>query len=461
MSITYQTDEVTLHHDPTMDTAPARPPVEKASVMSGTYAELIERRRARENRIGKDVTGIVLHESIKPFQRQIIEWACGIGRPAVWADTGLGKTRMQVEWSRLMADTSLIVAPLAVAQQTVEEAAQIGVYARYVRDGGDVDAPGVYVTNYEMVERFNPSMFGAVALDEASILKASDGKTRTRLIEHFADVPYRSTWTATPAPNDPEELTNQAEFLGHMTRTNMLAAYFVHDQDGWRLKGHAYDPMIAWMTTWALAIRRPSDMGYEDDGYVLPGLEIIPELVEAEIESAPDELFSVSLGGVSGRSKARRESMGARVARTVQMVESEPDEQWLLWCGLNDEADSLAAAIPGSVNVHGSLSPDEKAAALLGFAHGNIRVLITKPKIAGMGLNFQSCARMAFVGINDSYEQYYQCIRRSYRYGQARVVHAHVVVSEIEEQIAANVARKEQQANRIVDGMVRNLRRTA
>lgn len=426
-----------------------------------TYEEFLARREVRAVKLGREVVAGAMHESIKPFQRQIIQWACKVGRPAVWADTGLGKTRMQVEWSRLMADRSMIVAPLAVAQQTVEEAVRIGVEVRYVRDGADVAGEGVHITNYEMVERFDPTLFGAVALDEASILKASDGKTRTRLIQHFGVVPYRSTWTATPAPNDPEELTNQAEFLGHMTRTNMLAAYFVHDQDGWRLKGHAYDPMIAWMSTWALAIRRPSDMGYQDDGYVLPGLRIIPEVVEAEIEAAPDELFSVSLGGVSGRSKARRESMGARVARTVELVESEPGEQWLLWCGLNDEADALAAALPGAVNVHGSLSPDEKAAALLGFAHGDIRVLITKPKIAGMGLNFQSCARMAFVGINDSYEQYYQCIRRSYRYGQTRVVRAHIVVSEIEEQIAANVARKEQQANRIVDGMVRKLRRAA
>ncbi|MEI3845235.1 MULTISPECIES: DEAD/DEAH box helicase [unclassified Microbacterium] len=430
--------------------------------MSVPYGEFIARRRARVQAAGRDVARDDLHPSLKPFQSDLVQWAAKVGRPAVWADTGLGKTRMQVEWCRLMSDTSLIVTPLAVAQQTVEEAAKIGVAARYVRDAAEVDGPGLYVTNYEMVERFPASMFGAVALDEASILKQSDGKTRTRLIHHFAEVPFRSTWTATPAPNDPEELTNQAEFLGHMTRTNMLAAYFVHDQDGWRLKGHAIEPMLDWMSQWAIAIRRPSDLGYDDEGYDLPGLDVIPELVAVEIEPADGELFAVSIGGVSGRSRVRRETLAARVARTVALVEAEPNEPWLLWCGLNDEADALAAGIPGAVNVHGSMTPDEKADRLLGFARGEFRVLITKIGIAGLGMNYQHCARIAFVGMNDSYEGYYQGIRRSYRYGQTRVVHAHIVLSHIEEQIADNVARKEHQANRVIDGLVaRNAHRKA
>lgn len=427
--------------------------------MSIPYAEFIARRDAKAKQTGTIIQPTALHQSLKPFQKEIVAWAANVGCPAIWADTGLGKTRMQLEWCRVMADTSLIVAPLAVAQQTVAEAARIQIVAHYVRSPDEVTGPGVYITNYEMVERFDREMFGAVALDEASILKQSDGKTRTRLIEHFRDVPFRSTWTATPAPNDPEELTNQSEFLGHMTRTNMLAAYFVHDQDGWRLKGHAYDPMIKWMSSWALAIRRPSDMGYLDEGYVLPGLKIISEVVEAEIEAAEDELFAATMGGVSGRAKVRRETLDARVGRAVELVMSEPDEPWLLWCGLNSEAEMLAAAIPGAVNVHGSMTPEEKATLLLAFAQGEIRVLITKPSIAGMGLNFQIAARMAFVGLSDSYEAYYQCMRRSYRFGQTRVVHAHIILSQLEEQIAANVSRKEKQANRIVDGLTKYLQR--
>lgn len=424
------------------------------------YSDFIAKRKARSHETGPNVDPDDLHHSLMPFQRDLVVQAARVGRFALWADTGLGKTRMELEFARVVADRSLIVTPLAVAEQTVAEAAKIGIDARYVRDESQVSRPGIFVTNYEMVTRFDPERFGAVVLDESSILKQSDGKTRARLIEHFQHVPFRLAASATPAPNDPEELTSQAEFLGQMTRTNMLAAYFIHDQDGWRLKGHAYQPMIEWMTTWAVAIRRPSDMGYADDGYILPGLEIIPELVDVEIEPAPDELFALTIGGVSGRSRIRRDTLEARVARAVELVAAEPDEPWILWCGLNAESDALTAAIPGAVNVEGSMSPEDKASRLLAFANGDIRVLVTKPSIAGMGLNFQVAARMAFVGLSDSYESYYQCIRRCYRYGQSRVVHAHIVLSAIEAQIAENVARKETQANRIVEGMIQALRRS-
>lgn len=424
------------------------------------YESFIERRKARARHVGVAVDQSALHGSLKPFQKRITSWGAQVGNPAVWADTGLGKTRMQIEWCRSMAETSLIKTPLAVAQQTVEEAHAIGVDARYVRSQDEVTGPGVYVTNYEMLHRFDPSRFGACALDESSILKQSDGRTRSMLIDWASGVRYKSAWSATPAPNDPEELTNQAEYLGHMTRVNMLAAYFVHDSDGWRLKGHALAPMVEWMSTWAIAVRHPSDLGFCDDGYILPGLEIIPELVEVEIEPAADELFALTIGGVQGRSKVRRETLDARVERAASLARREADEPWIMWCGLNDEADGLAAAIPGAVNVHGSMDADEKARLLLGFAHGDYRVLVTKPKIASLGLNFQRAARMGFVGMNDSYEQYYQAIRRSYRYGQTRVVRAHLVLSEIEAQIAENVRRKETEANRLIDALI-DYRRTA
>ena len=419
-----------------------------------TYADLIEQRRRRAHVNGPTVNPAALHPSLKHFQRHIVMWAASVGRPAVWADTGLGKTRMQVEWCRSVGDTTLIVTPLAVAEQTVEEAAKIGVTARYVRDAAAVDGPGLYVTNYEMVPALRSVAWDAVALDESSILKQSDGKTRAMLTAAFADVPYRSAWSATPAPNDPAELTSQAEFLGQSTRDNMLAAYFIHDSDGWRLKGHALSPMVTWMTSWAVAVQRPSDLGDVDTGYILPGLEIVPEFVHAEIDAPEGELFAYALGGVGGRAQVRRETLAERVERARSLVAAEPDEQWLIWCGLNDEADALAKAIPGAVNVHGGLSPEDKARELLAFAHGDSRVLITKPAIAGMGLNFQTCARMAFVGLSDSYEAYYQCIRRCYRFGQTRVVRAHIVLSEIEGQIAANVRRKERQANRVVTALI-------
>jgi hypothetical protein len=233
----------------------------------------------------------------------------------------------------------------------------------------------------------------------------------------------------------------------------MLAAYFIHDQDGWRLKGHAKRPMYRWMSSWAVAIRKPSDMGYPDDSYDLPGLQIIPHTLE--VNEAPEgQLFATDLGGVGGRAKIRRSTLAARCERAAELVAAEPDEPWLLWCGMNDEAETLAKLIPGSVNVHGAWSPEDKADALLGFADGKFRVLITKPSLAAFGLNWQHCARMAFVGLSDSYEAYYQSIRRCYRYGQTRVVDAHIILSSVEQQIATNVANKEREAADITANLV-------
>lgn len=339
----------------------------------------------------------------------------------------------------------------------------------FARTGADITTPGVYVTNYERIEAIDPALLDAVALDESSILKQSNGKTRNLLIEHFAGVPARLACSATPAPNDPEELTNQAEFLGRMSRREMLSAYFKHTQGnqgdagvkgGWKIKGHAKGPLVQWMSSWAVALRRPSDIGGDDTGYNLPGLNIIPTYVEVPPELAPEgQLFAADLGGVTGRAQIRRRTLDARVAAAAALVAAEPDEPWLLWVGLNDEADALAAAIPGAVNVHGGLTPEEKADLLLGFADGKFRVLITKPSIASMGMNWQHAARMAFVGLGDSYESYYQCIRRCYRYGQARVVDVHIVLSEIESQIAFNVNRKERQANELVQLMIDHTRK--
>jgi DNA modification methylase len=422
----------------------------------GAYQDFLATKHRSAEPYGHTCQPEDVHPSLFGFQRHITVWAVRQGRAAVWATTGLGKTRMQLEWARLSADRALIVAPLAVCEQTVREAAALGIPAHYVRDDTAAVGPGVWVTNYEMAERFDAAKLGAVVLDEASILKQSDGKTRTRLIRHFAATPRRLACTATPAPNDPEELTNQAEFLGVMSRREMLAAYFVHDSDGWRLKGHARAPMFRWMATWAVALRSPADLGYPDDGYLLPPLTIVPEIVTVDHLDTGDALFP-SLGGVGGRAAMRRKTLDERCERAAQRVLAEPGEQWLLWCGLNAEAERLESLIPGAVNVHGTWTPEDKARAFLDFADGKMQVLITKPSIAAFGLNWQNCARQAFVGINDSYESYFQAIRRSWRFGQTREVRVHVVVSDLESEIVANVRRKEGEAAKMTGELIEHM----
>jgi Helicase conserved C-terminal domain/DEAD/DEAH box helicase len=421
------------------------------------YAQFLEHKQRSAKVTGRTIAETDVNPLLHPWQRRIVTWAVQTGRAAIWADTGLGKTWIQLEAARLASDRTLVVAPLAVCHQTIREASRLGIAASYVRSDTDADGPGIWVTNYEMALRFDPSKLDAVVLDEASILKQSDGKTRTALIRHFADVQYRFACTATPAPNDIEELTNQAEFLGVMPRTEMLAAYFVHDDEGWRLKGHARRPMFRWMASWAVALTHPSDIGGSDEGYVLPGYDIRPHLLA--VDAVPeDQLFATDLGGVGGRAAVRRMTLAARCERTAALAAAEPGEPWVIWCGLNAEADLLTRLIPGAVNVHGSMTPEEKAAGLLGFADGQIRVLVTKPSVASFGMNWQHCARMAFCGLSDSFESLYQAIRRCHRYGQHRLVHVHIILSQLESQIAANVARKERQAAQMTTELVREMR---
>lgn len=735
-----------------------------------TYSQFLASKRRVVQGIGRTVSVSDVHPFLHDWQAEVVRWAVGKGRAALFEDCGLGKSVQQLEWARLSADTSLVLAPLTVARQTVREAHKVGMDVRYVRHGSEVTGPGVWITNYEMAEHFDPSMFGALVADEcfapgtlvdtpsgrtpienvrvgtsilnasgidvvsdahrrevtyavqvrvagevvttspnhpwftqrgwigsqdlrpgdrslsiseavrlvrsrvcpedeadsgvttaavlrsvllsemadepagvrgegshsggsgearesqagmvrsrvtaglgagradtsaephersggasedlphiesdeprsfrawgkwdwvdraraedagctwvelaggvchltgptqagvslelqgrsgvgrpearyrsgwvlplqpeslgreegcdarfarvdgievlqpgdprldrwrdaegrlyfydlgatrhpsfsvagrlvhnSSLLKNVDGKTRQMLTKRFASVPFRLACTATPAPNDVAELTTHAEFLGLMSRAEMLAAYFVHDEDGWRLKGHGAEPMYEWMATWAVALRRPSDMGYSDEGYDLPPLRIIPEVVHAEVDSG-EQLFATDLGGVGGRAAVRRSTLTVRVDRAVSLVQGR--EQWIVWCGLNSEADAVAANVEGSVNVEGSWTPDAKAKALEAFQDGQVRVLVSKPSICGHGMNFQNCANMAFVGLSDSWESYYQAIRRCYRFGQTRKVRAHIIVSALEQQIVNNVRRKEEEAARMTEALVRHV----
>lgn len=392
-----------------------------------------------------------------PFQRVQVVWGTRKARCALFDDTGLGKTFMGLEWGRLICGgNKLYVGPRSVIYQAIGEAQKLGISLEFSRDG----APHpMTMTNYEMISKFNPDDFEAVILDESSILKSLDGKTRGRLIDMFRDTPYRLCCTATPAPNDIAEIANHAEFLGIMTRVDMLATFFVHDDEGWRLKGHAEEPFYRWLASWAMSVRRPSDLGFEDTGYVLPGLDIEPVFVESDFQ--PDgTLFFTKLKGITDRSRVRRGTLKDRVIATADMVNADSD-QWLIWCGLNPESEMLTAQIPDAVEVKAARKPEEaeeRARIFEDFQNGKIRVIVTKPKIAGFGMNFQNCHKMAFVGLSDSWEAYYQCIRRCYRFGQTEPVKAYIVLSEAERSIYDNVQRKEKEATDMAEKLVKNVR---
>lgn len=409
-------------------------------------------------------------EHLFAFQRATVRWALRRGRAAVFADTGLGKTRMELFWAREVhrhaGGNVLILAPLAVAKQTVAEGVNVGIDVRYVRSDSEVTGEGIWICNYEMLHALDASRFNGVVLDESSILKAFDGKTRNDLIKQFQDTPYRLACTATPAPNDHVELGNHSEFLGVMPRIEMLSMFFCHDggdTQTWRLKGHARGDFWRWVCSWAVALKRPSDIGeafsVEDERYVLPDLVMREHVIRGTFEQAQraGQLFVAEATNLSSQRDARRASMPERVALASDLVNGD-EQPWLVWCDLNAEGDALEKAIPGSVQIKGSDTIAHKESALMRFVAGEIRVLVTKPSIAGFGLNFQHCAREVFVGVSHSFEDFYQCVRRCWRFGQDRQVEAHVVISEAEGAVLANLKRKEREAMAMSSEMVAAMR---
>lgn len=432
-----------------------------ASSSLTAYHALLASKRVVAPSAGIEVALEDIHPQLFPFQRALVQWALKKGRAALFADTGLGKSRMQVEWARLICEATggrvLILAPLAVTHQTIAEAACIGVKVTYCRDSRDVPASGIAISNYERLERFDAGAFAGIVLDESSILKAFSGVTKKLLIKTFVSTPYKLCCTATPAPNDLEELCNHADFLGVMKPNEMRSTFFIADSRGefmrYRLKRHARKAFFRWLASWAMAMKVPSDLGYEDDGFVLPGQQILGEFVESDYVPA-GQLFATEVRGLGEANAVRRGTLLARVSRVAQIIAREPEEPWLVWCGLNDEGRELARLIPGAVVVEGSAPVETKAARLLDFAEGRTRVLITKPSIAGFGMNFQICARMAFLGIGYSYEQYYQALRRCYRYGQERKVVAYVVLGEQEKPIYETVLQKEAEATELSSGLL-------
>ena len=421
------------------------------------YNEFLKKKQFENVLSGFDIDRNKLHDTLFDFQKDIVRWALKKGKAAIFAMTGLGKTLMQLEWARQVHENTgnnvLILAPLAVASQTVREAQKIDLSVHHIRQDNSTD--GINITNYEQLHNIDLTKFGAVVLDESSILKSFTSKTREQIINAFKDFDYKLACTATPAPNDHMELGNHAEFVNVMSRTEMLSMFFVHDAgqtQKWRLKGHAEDKFWEWVANWAVLITKPSDLGYDDGAYDLPPLNMQEIIVEGKANE--DELVPTFAQTLSERRQARKDSLEERVQKAADLVNA-TDEQFLIWCDLNKESELLTDAIDDAVEVKGSDTAKHKEKSLLGFSDNEIKRLVSKPQIAGMGLNFQSCRNMVFVGLSDSFEQVFQAIRRCWRFGQEREVNVYIVISEQEGAVLENIKRKEKDFEIMQDGMIK------
>lgn len=399
-----------------------------------------------------------LPTSLFDHQRALTSWALKRGRAAIFADTGLGKARMSLSWAHAIHEHTkkpvIMLEPLAVGPQMMEEGLALGIKVHSVRDGAEI-RPGINITNYERLHRFDPSEFSGVVLGESSCIKHHDAKTFDLLVSAFAETPFKLPESATPAPNDFTELGTHAEFLGICTRAEMLAEFFVHDggeTQKWRLKGHARCEFWRWVSKWGAMVRKPSDLGFSDAGYLLPELHVREHVVAGGYQ-IKDGFFGRPAMSLSERREARKQSIDERVAACAAAANEDRREPWVVWCDLNAESQALTAKIHGAIEVTGSMPIEEKEERLLAFRNGKARVIVTKPSIAGHGLNWQHARCMAFVGVTDSYEAYYQAVRRCWRFGQKRPVYVDVFVSEAEGRVTANLKRKEMEATQMAEAL--------
>ncbi len=418
------------------------------ALSDASYADFLQAKQRAWT--GEPIAEIALPAGLYPFQVTLVRWALRKGRCALWAGTGLGKTAMQLAWAdqvRRAGGTVLILAPLAVNAQTVREAARFNIPATNARSQADVVPGGISVTNYEMLDHFDPTAFDAVVLDESGILKNFSGSRKQQLVSAFARTRFRLCCTATPAPNDYLELGNHAEFLGVMPSNEMIMRWFTNDpmQAGrYTLKAHGAKDFWRWISSWAISLNTPSDIGFEDGAFKLPPLDIQERSVGYVDEPPSDgRLFAEPAISATAMHRTLRASAQLRAEAAAAAVNAEPDAPWLIWVHTNYDAEAITECLPDVVEVRGSDSPDAKAGALLGFADGAIRILMTKPSIAGYGMNFQRCARVIFVGLSFSFEQWYQAIRRVWRFGQTQPVQVVVCLAENERTILQTIKDKE------------------
>lgn len=408
---------------------------------------------------GFNVSRNKLNPMLYDFQKDIVQWALRLGKAAVFADCGLGKTPIQLEWANQLKITTLIFAPLAVSRQTKREGKKFHIKVNIAESQNDIIENQINITNYEKLHKFNMDSFDAIVLDESSILKSYSGKFRNEIIEKTKNIKYKLACTATPAPNDYMELGNHSEFLNVNSRVEMLSTFFIHDGSDtakWRLKKHAEKDYWQWLTEWAVMIRKPSDLGYKDGKFRLPKLKVKEHIIKCS-KPKRGQLFVEQARGLQKRQKARKNSLKERCQFAQELI-GKSQEHWLIWCNLNDESTELKNVISDSHEVRGSNKDEYKEQTMLDFANSKVKRLVTKPSIAGFGMNWQHCHNMIFVGLSDSYEQYYQAMRRCWRFGQEKEVKVHIVLSDTEGSVLKNIQRKESEAENMAKEMVDNMK---
>lgn len=421
------------------------------------YNDFLKTKQIRFQNKGIEISIDDFNDNLFEWQKKLVQWALFKGRSALFESCGLGKTIQQLEWARIVCDKSggnvLIFAPLAVSLQTNEEGNKFGIDVNIAKDNDSIK-PGINISNYEKMEKFDPTLFSGIILDESSILKSFTGKTTMYLIDTFREIKYKLCCTATPAPNDFTEIGNTSEFLGVMTRPEMLSMFFINDASNtgtWRLKGHVEKSKFwEWLSSWAMVIQKPADIGYENEGFDLPKLKTYKHILP--FKGKKTTLFTEEAKTLSERREARKESLDDRLKKTIELVDDEAI--WLIWCNLNIEGPLLKAGIDNSVEIKGADSLEYKEKTVIDFAEGKINKLITKSKIAGFGLNFQICHNVIFFGLSDSFESYYQAVRRCWRFGQKYPVSVHIIIGKRESAVLRNIERKEKEAQLMFDNMV-------
>ena len=423
------------------------------------YLDFLKSKELIVKNTGFEISRSLLNPMLFDFQKDIVKWALLRGKAAIFADCGLGKTPMQLDWAiniwKRTKRPVLIVAPLAVSKQTKQEGKKFGVSVNICNNDRDI-SKGINITNYEKLHKFDASIFSGVVIDESSILKNFTGIRRNEIMQAFSRTQYKLACTATPAPNDYEELGNHCQFLNVMTRMEMLAMFFINDTSktgNWRLKGHVKDNIFwKWLSTWAVMLSKPSDLGYEDNNFLLPDIQYYEHMIKSN-EKPKKSFFSSYARDLNERRKIRKDTIKLRCNEAAKIINSS-DDLWVIWCGLNEEGDILVSLIDNAIQVAGRHSDEVKESRMFNFSVGKIPRIVTKPKIAGLGMNWQVCHNAAFVGLSDSWEQFYQAVRRIWRFGQISKVNIHIFLEEREGSVLSNIKRKDKQAKEMINNMI-------